>query len=232
MLKVRRSKERGATKTPWLYGLHSFSFGEYRDMAHMGFASLRVINEDVVAPSGGFPTHPHRDMEIVTYILSGALEHQDSMGNTSIIQRGDIQRMSAGTGVLHSEFNHSKQEPVHLLQIWFLPEEKGITPSYAQKHFSDADKTGKLCLLASRDARQGSIALHQDVDIYASILAKDQSLSFSPSPARKQWLQLAKGSVEVNTLLLNTGDGLAISEETALTIHSMEDAEYVLFDMA
>jgi len=193
MLTIRKSSARGHARFSWLNSAHSFSFGEYYDPAHMGFGRLRVINEDVVAPGGGFATHGHRDMEIISYVLDGALEHKDSMGNGSVIRPGDVQRMSAGTGVTHSEYNHSKEAPVRFLQIWFLPDRKGREPGYEQKHFPAADKRGRLKLVASNTGRDGSVSLNQDVDMYAALFDGDETARHELAAGRSAWVQVANG---------------------------------------
>jgi hypothetical protein len=231
MITVRKAGERGHFDFGWLDTYHTFSFGDYYDPEAMGFRSLRVINEDFVAGGRGFPTHPHRDMEIITYILSGALAHRDSMGNGSVIRPGDVQRMSAGTGVRHSEANSSDAEPVHLLQIWIVPSEYGIAPGYEQKAFTDDEKRGRLRLIASPDGREGSVTIHQDVSLYAAVLDADQQVSHELPAGRHAWLQVARGAVELNGRELNQGDGAAVSGEPALTIRGREDAEVLLFDL-
>ncbi|MCK6418645.1 MAG: pirin family protein [Alphaproteobacteria bacterium] len=230
MIALRKSSERGITKLDWLDGKHSFSFGRYYDPAHMGFGPLRVINEDRVAPGGGFATHPHDNMEIVTYVLEGALQHKDSMGNGAVIRPGDIQRMSAGTGVTHSEFNASKADPVHLLQIWFLPEKRGISPSYEQRSVPAAEKIGTLKLVIAPDGRDGTVKIHQDIKMYVGLL-DGQDATFTPDPGRLQWLQVARGSVNLNDQALEQGDGAAIRDEKVLRITNAKGAEVVLFDM-
>ena len=231
MIKIR-GLMRAATCFRWLNTFHTFSFGDYYDPSFMGFRSLRVINEDFVRGGRGFPTHGHRDMEIITYILSGALEHRDSMGNGSIIRPGDVQRMSAGTGVTHSEANPSREEAVHLLQIWILPAEQGRAPSYEQKAFSEEQKRGQLCLIASADGREDSVTVHQDTSVYASVLGRDAEVVHSLAHGRHAWLQIARGAVGLNDELLNQGDGAAISSEEQITIRGREDAEVLLFDLA
>jgi len=198
----------------------------------MGFRSLRVINEDWVAPGEGFPTHPHRDMEIITYVLEGALEHKDSLGTGSVILPGDGQRMSAGTGIRHSEFNHSQSDPVHLLQIWILPDKQGHKPGYEQKSFPAAEKQGKLRVIASPDGRDGSVTIHQDAKLFVSLLAPGQEVKHELGAGRSAWLQVAKGGVELNGQSLRQGDGVAITEESKLSIKGVEDAEVLLFDLA
>ncbi len=232
MLAIRRSQERGHANHGWLDTHYTFSFSDYYDPEHMHFRTLRVINDDRVAGGGGFPMHPHRDMEIVTYVLEGGLEHRDSMGNGSVIRPGDVQRMSAGTGVTHSEFNASKTEPVHLLQIWMFPERKGIKPSYEQKMFSEADKRSRLRLVASPDGRDGSVTIHQDNELYATVLRKGDQVRHELKPERHAWVQVARGSVKLNGQELAEGDGAAISEEKAIELAGLKDAEVLLFDLA
>jgi redox-sensitive bicupin YhaK (pirin superfamily) len=232
MIKIRKAEERGHFDFGWLNTYHTFSFGDYYDPTHMGFRSLRVINEDVVQKRRGFPRHGHRDMEIFTYILQGALEHRDSMGNGSIIRPGDVQRMSAGTGVTHSESNPSPDEPVHLLQIWILPSEEGIPPDYEEKRFPDDEKRNKLRLIISPDAAAGSVKIHQDAQVYASVLDSDQEVSHSLASGRHAWLQVAAGSVALNDVRLKQGDGAAVSQETAITIAAQEPSEILLFELA
>jgi len=232
MISIRKADERGHFNLGWLDTHHTFSFDRYYDPDYMGFRSLRVINEDRVHPGRGFPTHSHRDMEIITYILAGALEHRDSMGNSSIIRPGDVQRMSAGTGVSHSEANPSQSEPVHLLQIWILPEQKGLNTSYEQKFFADDLKRDKLALVASRDGHDGSVTVHQDVSLYASLLDDGKEVAYELKPKRYAWLQVAKGAVAVNGMNLEQGDGAAISAETDLRISGRAASEILLFDLA
>lgn len=228
---LRKSSDRGKANFGWLDSRHSFSFGHYHDPAHMGFGPLRVINEDRVAGGGGFPTHPHADMEIISYVLDGALEHKDSIGTGSVIRPGDIQRMSAGTGVRHSEFNASKTDPVHFLQIWIIPERRGIPPSYEQKTFMTEQKRGKLCLIGSRDSRDGSIKIHQDVDLFASLLEAGDTVSHALRSTRAVWIQVTKGNITVNRLPLAAGDGLAVADAPELTIKGVNSAEFLLFDL-
>lgn len=226
----RKAEARGRADFGWLDSRHTFSFGAYRDPDFMGFGPLRVINDDRVAPGGGFDTHGHRDMEIVSYVLSGALAHKDSLGTGSTIAPGDVQRMSAGVGIQHSEFNASKTEPVHFLQIWLLPERAGLAPSYEQKNFPDRD--GRLRLVASRDGRDGSVTIHTDADLYASVLRPGDALSHRFQEGRIGWLQVARGAVDVNGTRLREGDGLAIADEPAITITAApEGGEALLFDM-
>ena len=232
MIQVRPAAERGHANHGWLDTWHTFSFDSYHDPDHMGFRTLRVINEDFVAPGAGFPTHPHRDMEIVTYVLEGALQHKDSLGNGSIIRPGDGQRMSAGTGILHSEANASKTEPVHLLQIWIRPERRGIEPGYEQRAFPVEQKRGRLRPITARDAREGAVTIHQDVVLYASVLAPGQQVEHTLAPGRHAWLQVARRAVTLNGIKLNQGDGAAASEEEKLTIRAEKDSEILLFDLA
>jgi quercetin 2,3-dioxygenase len=233
MITIRPAQERGAANFGWLDSRHSFSFGQYFEAEYMGFANLRVINEDKVAPAGGFAPHGHQDMEIISYVLQGALEHKDSLGTGSIIRPGDVQRMSAGTGIRHSEFNASPVDPVHFLQIWILPERKGIEPSYQQKTFTEAEKHGNLRLVGSRDGREGSIEIHQDVDFYAALLADGAEVIHTLGEKRVAWLQVARGEVQLNDLTLSAGDGAAIERESSIILRgSGNGAEVLLFDMA
>jgi len=231
MIKVRKSDERGHASHGWLDTWHTFSFADYYDPEYMGFSSLRVINDDRIAAGAGFPTHPHRDMEIITYLLEGSLAHKDSMGNGSVIRPGDVQRMSAGTGIAHSEFNASDSEPIHLLQIWIQPNQKGLTPGYEQTTFSAAEKQGRLRLVASPDGRDGSVTIHQDAYLYAGLLNKGDHLSQTLAPGRSAYLHVARGEVELNGLHLNSGDGAAITEETNLDLATHSTAEILLFDL-
>jgi quercetin 2,3-dioxygenase len=231
MITIRPSDERGHADHGWLDTRHTFSFAGYRDPTHMGFRVLRVINEDHVAPGQGFGTHPHNDMEIITYVLDGALEHKDSLGTGSVIRRGDVQRMSAGRGVLHSEFNHSEEEPVHLLQIWLYPSVRGLQPSYDQKRFDDDSKRGRLRLLVSPDGRDGSLGMHQDAYLYATILESDAHVTHRFEPGRYGWIQVVDGSVRVNGSELKAGDGAAISDESQLVLTAKQAAEVLLFDL-
>jgi hypothetical protein len=231
-MRIRRSDDRGTGDHGWLHSRHTFSFADYHDQAHMGFRTLRVINEDRVQPGRGFGTHPHRDMEIISYVLDGALEHADSMGNGSIIRPGDVQRMSAGTGVTHSEYNHSRSEPVHFLQIWIQPAERGIEPGYEQKTFPPEDRRDRLRLVASPDGADGSVTLHQDARLYVSLLSPGATISFDRPPERHVWLQVARGRVRVGDTELSAGDGLADSDGSTLEITGADDAELLLFDLA
>ncbi len=235
MIQVRRAKERGHADHGWLNTFHSFSFSDYYDPKFMGFRSLRVINEDWVQPGYGFPTHPHRDMEIITVVLEGSLEHKDSMGTGSVIRPGEIQKMSAGTGVRHSEFNHSKSEPVHLYQIWILPEKEGITPMYEQKAIPAEEKQGKLRLVASPSGGNGSnaVKLYQDAELFTTQLKKSDSVEYELSDKRYAWIQVARGAVNVNGQELKAGDGAAVSQEKKLQITgSADQSELLLFDLA
>ena len=233
MLTLRRAEERGRANFGWLDSRHSFSFGHYHDPEHMGFGPLRVINDDRVAPAGGFPTHPHSDMEIVSYVLEGALEHRDSLGTGSVIRPGDVQRMTAGSGVRHSEFNASKTDPVHFLQVWIVPEREGIKPSYEQKTFSAEDKRGKLRLVGSRDGRDGSVTIHRDVDLYSTLPGEGGTVSHDLKPGRVAWVQVAAGSAKLNGEQLYPGDGVALEDAGRLELEGTSpDAEILLFDMA
>jgi hypothetical protein len=230
-VKIRRSAHRGSANFGWLDSRHTFSFGDYHDAGHMGFGVLRVINEDRVAPGKGFETHAHRDMEIISYVLEGALEHNDSLGNGSVIRPGDVQRMSAGTGIRHSEFNQSSAAQVHFLQIWILPERAGMAPGYEQKHFAPAQLHDALTLVGSRDGRAGSVTIHQDVDLYAAILAPHEQVAHFLHTGRDAWLQVARGAVVLNSERLDQGDGVVVNESGELEIAAITDAEILLFDM-
>jgi redox-sensitive bicupin YhaK (pirin superfamily) len=232
MLTLRKSDDRGKAEHGWLSSRHTFSFSEYFDRNHMHFRALRVINEDWVSAGEGFDTHPHEDMEIITYMVEGALEHKDSMGNGSVIRPGEVQRMSAGTGVEHSEFNPSKNEKAHLLQIWILPAEKGIEPSYEQKEFSEAARKNKLKLVASPDGSDGSVTIHQDAQLYAGILEKGSQAEHALKPGRHAWLQLVRGKIELNGQALSAGDGASLSDERSVKIRADEKSELLLFDLA
>ena len=231
MIEFRRSAERGHANHGWLDSYHSFSFADYHDPRHMGFASLRVINEDVVQPGQGFGTHSHRDMEIITYILDGALEHKDSMGNGSVIRPGDVQRMSAGSGVQHSEFNASRRDLVHLLQIWILPDVTGIEPGYEEKHFDAASRRGRLRLIASVDSREGSVKIHQDASVYAALLDGDERATHTMVAGRVAYVHVARGSVTVNGHALGAGDAAKIGAEAAVSLTNGTNAEVLLFDL-
>jgi quercetin 2,3-dioxygenase len=231
MITIRRAKERGHADHGWLDTFHTFSFADYWDPRHMGWGPLRVINEDRVAPASGFPTHAHRDMEIITYVLEGALEHRDSLGTGSVIRPGEVQRMSAGTGVRHSEYNASKTEPVHLLQIWIEPARTGIAPGYEQKTFGEAERRGRLRLIAAPDGRDGAVTIHQDANVSAATLARGERVEHALAPGRLGWLQVARGALLVNGEQLAQGDGAAIEGERAITLEAVEPAETLLFDL-
>ncbi len=234
MLTVRKSEERGRTETDWLESRHSFSFDRYSDPAWMGFSVLRVINDDRIAAGAGFPTHPHRDMEIFTWVLSGALAHRDSLGHGSILRPGEAQRMTAGRGIAHSEFNPSPSEPLHLLQIWLLPERRGLDPGYEQKAFPEEERRGRLRLLVSPDGTEGSIRIHQDARISAGLFGPGEAWEEPLGPGRQAWLQVARGSVRANGRRLEEGDGAALSEERRVAIEGIEGpelAELLLFDL-
>ena len=232
MISVRHASERGTANFGWLDSRHTFSFGDYHDPEQMGFGALRVINEDRVSPGQGFGTHGHRDMEIISYVLEGALEHKDSIGTGSVIRPGDVQIMSAGTGIRHSEFNHSKTEPVHFLQIWVVPDRQGIAPRYEQKTFPDADKRGRLRLVGSSDGRDGSVIIHQDAKIFAALLNTGDHVTHALPHERRAWLQVVRGTVAINGLELHTGDGAAVEDEPTLTVTAkLDDTEILVFDL-
>ena len=231
MMNLRLAQERGHARFDWLESYHSFSFADYYDPRHMGVSNLRVINEDWIAPAGGFPTHGHKDMEILTYVLEGALEHKDSMGNGSVIRPGDVQYMSAGTGVRHSEYNASDSETVHLLQIWLLPNRLGATPRYGQRHFSVEERRGRLVLLASPDGRAGSIATHQDALLYATLLGEGESITHRVEAGRQAYVHLARGEARVNGQALEAGDAARIQGEPEVRIEAAGDLEALVFDL-
>lgn len=231
MIQVRKAHERGHANHGWLDTYHTFSFADYRDLAHMSFRSLRVMNEDRVQPGQGFGMHAHRDMEIITYVLEGALEHKDSMGNGEVLRPGELQRMSAGTGIEHSEFNPSPTEPVHLYQIWLFPDRRGYSPSYEQTAFADDEKRGQFRLVASSDGRQGSLTIHQDAQVYLSLLDHGQQIRHELQPGRHAWLQVLRGTVELQGHSLSAGDGAAVSEEPGLSIEAAEPSAVMLFDL-
>lgn len=231
MMNLRPSGERGRAHLGWLDSYHSFSFADYYDPRHMGVSNLRVINEDRIAPGGGFPTHGHKDMEIVTYVLEGALEHKDSMGNGSVIRPGDVQYMSAGTGVRHSEYNASDSEPVHLLQIWLMPNKPGVSPSYDQRHFSLDERRGRLALVVSPDGRNGSIATHQDGLLYAAVLSPGEAVTHELQGGREAYVHLARGEARVNDEVLGAGDAARVRREAGVRIEAATDAEVLLFDL-
>jgi redox-sensitive bicupin YhaK (pirin superfamily) len=231
MIDIRPSSERGRTRLGWLDSHHTFSFGDYYDPDHERFATLRVINDDLIAPGRGFGMHPHRDMEIISYVVEGALEHKDSLGNGSVLRPGEVQRMSAGTGVLHSEFNPSKSDPTRLIQIWILPERRGIEPGYEQKTFPLTEEPGRWHLVASQEGRDGSVSLHQNVDLYAAILRPGDEVSHRIAEGRRVWLQVARGSVRLNDQELQAGDGAALTDEETATVRADTAAEALLFDL-
>ena len=231
-LTLRRADERGGANLGWLDSKHTFSFGHYFDADHLGFGALRVINEDRVAPGGGFPTHPHNDMEIVSYVLDGALEHRDSMGNGSVIKPGDVQRMSAGTGIRHSEYNASKDNPAHFLQIWIVPEENGLAPSYEEKTFTPDHKRGQLCLVGSRGGAAGSVRIHQDVNLYATLLGEGDAVRHNVVHGRGAWVQVVRGTFRVNGADLKAGDGASVTEAGMLELTGTSDqSEALMFDL-
>jgi redox-sensitive bicupin YhaK (pirin superfamily) len=232
MIQVRRADDRGHAEHGWLDSRHTFSFADYHDPRFMGFRTVRVINEDRVQPGRGFGTHPHRDMEIVSYVIDGALEHKDSLGTGSIITPGDVQRMSAGTGVTHSEFNPSKTAGVHFLQIWLLPERNGLPPSYEQRTFPEAARRDVLTLVASRDGRDGSVTIHQDVALYATLLSKGTATELALRPGRHAWVQVVRGDVVTNGEHLTAGDGAALTDERAVRVQADTESELLLFDLA
>jgi len=231
LTEIRRSAERGLADHGWLRSLHSFSFADYHDPHRMGFGPLRVINEDRVQAGRGFGAHAHRDMEILSYVLEGALAHRDSMGNGSVLRPGDVQRMTAGTGVTHSEYNGSEREPVHFLQIWIEPEARGLAPGYEEKHFDDARKRGRLALIASRDGREGSVRIHQDASVYAALLDGGDGVEFAQKPGRRSYLHLIRGSARANGESLEAGDAIESTGEARIRIDGARDAELLLFDL-
>lgn len=228
----RPSEQRGHANFGWLDSRHTFSFGRYYDPEHLGFGALRVINEDKVAGGAGFDTHGHENMEIISYVLDGAIEHKDSIGTGSVLRPGEVQRMTAGTGVRHSEFNHSPTDPLHFLQIWIIPERDGLEPSYEQKMFQPEVRQGKLALLGSRDGRNGSVTIHQDVDLYGSLLNGGDNVNFDIREERKVWVQVVRGTVTANEQPLYAGDGLGVLNSGELVISATDDAELLLFDLA
>lgn len=231
MATLRAASERGRSNHGWLESAHTFSFSSYYDARYMGFGPLRVINDDRVAPGAGFGAHGHRDMEILSYVLEGALAHKDSLGNGSVIRPGDVQRMSAGTGIQHSEFNASATEPVHFLQIWIVPDQVGHAPGYEQKYFSAEEKRGRLLLVASRDGREDSVSLHQDAEVYAALLDGDDAVEFALNSGRLAWIQVARGELRVDDQPLHEGDGLALDEPGRVRLDSARAAEVLLFDL-
>jgi redox-sensitive bicupin YhaK (pirin superfamily) len=231
MMAIRHAEERGTANFGWLNSRHTFSFGNYYDPRFMGFGPLRVINEDKVQPGQGFGTHGHQDMEIISYVLEGEMAHKDSLGSGSVIRPGDVQRMSAGTGVRHSEYNASDSDPLHFLQIWIMPERNGLEPSYEQKTFTDSDKSGQLRLVGSRDGRDGSVTIHQDVDLYAAKLADTDSVTYQLPAGRKGWVQVASGDVQLDDQALSAGDGVALEGPHSITLTTSTATEVLLFDM-
>ena len=231
MIKVRPSDERGLARHGWLESRHTFSFAEYFDPAHMGFRALRVINEDRVQPGEGFGSHPHRDMEILTYVIEGGLAHRDSTGSAMVLRPGEVQRMSAGTGIVHSEFNASREEPVHFLQIWIVPDRQGLDPGYEQRAFPLAERKGRLRLLAAPDGRDGALLLHQDASVFGAVLEPGARLAHELAPGRHAWLQVVKGKLALNGHPLAAGDGASASGEERLVLESGDDAEILLFDL-
>jgi redox-sensitive bicupin YhaK (pirin superfamily) len=231
MIQIRQADDRGHAQFGWLNSYHTFSFGGYYDPQHMGISNLRVINDDTVTPGGGFATHGHRDMEIVSYVLEGALEHKDSMGNGSVIRPGDVQRMSAGTGVMHSEFNHSKEEPVHFLQIWLEPNKVGVKPGYAERHFPAEERRGRLVLLVSPDGRDGSLQAHQDSFMYGTLLETGEEVQHEFAPGRRAYVHVARGTVAVNGQPLGSGDGAKIEDTRRVHLEGLGSTEVLLFDL-
>jgi redox-sensitive bicupin YhaK (pirin superfamily) len=231
MITVRKSKERGASNFGWLDSKHTFSFGHYYDPKNMGFGALRVINEDVVTGGNGFGTHPHDNMEIISYVLEGGLAHKDSIGTGSVIRPGDVQRRSAGTGIAHSEFNASKNDPVHFLQIWVLPDERGLKPSYEQKSFPADERKGRLQRVGARDGRDGAVTIHQDLDLFVANLDKGDAVSHRLAPRRKAWVQVTRGEVSVNGTVVGQGDGAALTDEAEVAIAANDNAEVLVFDL-
>lgn len=231
MFVIRKSEDRGTASFGWLNSKHTFSFGHYYDPEQMGLGPLRVINEDRVKPGAGFDTHGHRDMEIISYVLDGALEHKDSIGTGSVIRPGEVQRMSAGTGIRHSEFNHSNEDPVHFLQIWIVPEREGLEPSYEQKVFADSEKRGRLRLVGSCDGRDGSVTIHQNVNLFVGLFDTGENARFLLPSDRQAWIQVARGELDVNGKRLTAGDGAAITDVETIHIEGRKDAEVLVFDM-
>jgi redox-sensitive bicupin YhaK (pirin superfamily) len=232
MLTVRKASDRGHANHGWLDSFHTFSFADYYDAKHMGFRALRVINEDRVTAGMGFGTHPHRDMEIVSYVLEGAIAHRDSMGNGEVLRPGEVQRMTAGTGVTHSEFNPSRTEGLHFLQIWIVPKKRNLTPGYEQKAFPSQERQGKLRLVAAEDGRDGALTIHQDMAIYAALLAAGEEVTHALAKGRGAWIQVTRGSIEVDGTTLTAGDGAALEDVSEIGIRGVEAAEFLLFDLA
>jgi redox-sensitive bicupin YhaK (pirin superfamily) len=232
MFDIIRSESRGGADHGWLQAKHTFSFADYQDPARVRFGKLRVINEDRIAPGQGFGTHPHNDMEIITYVISGAIEHKDSMGNGTVIPAGDVQRMTAGTGVLHSEFNHSQDEELHLLQIWIFPEENGLEPGYEQTPFPREAKLNRLCLIGSQDGREDSVTIHQDVDLYASLLESGKQVTLDGVADRRVFIQVVSGELRINGELVGAGDGMQIRQEDSVNITALSESEFLLFNLS
>ncbi|MEM6536844.1 MAG: pirin family protein [Pseudomonadota bacterium] len=232
MITVRKAGERGQANFGWLDSRHSFSFGHYFDPEHMGFGPLRVLNDDRVAPGAGFDTHGHKDMEIISYVLEGALEHKDSIGTGSVIRPGDVQRMTAGKGIRHSEFNHSSDDPVHFLQIWIIPEKDGLEPGYEQKSYDEVERRGRLKLVGSRDGRDGSVTIHQDVNLYAGVFGQGEEASVDVGKDRGVWVHVAQGTAEVEGRELSEGDALAATRKDRITIKGVDNAEILVFALA
>jgi quercetin 2,3-dioxygenase len=232
MINLRKAGQRGHFDHGWLNTYHTFSFASYYDPDHMGFRSLRVMNEDRVKPGMGFGMHGHQDMEILTYVLEGGLAHKDSLGNGAVLRPGELQRMSAGTGIRHSEFNPSKDEPVHFNQIWMLPDADGLTPRYEQRKYSDAERSGKLKLVAAKDAKDGALAIHQNAQVYSALLAPGEKASYTLAPARHAWVQVARGAVKINGESMQAGDGAAVSQETLVELEAQDASDILLFDLA
>ncbi len=231
MISIRPSQERGQTKLSWLDSRHTFSFGEYHDRKHQGFQQLRVINEDLVQPGKGFDTHSHRDMEIISYVLEGTLAHKDSVGTSSLIRAGEVQRMSAGTGIRHSEYNPSKTSRVHFLQIWIVPNQRGLEPSYEQRAFTREDKRSRWRIVAAKDGREGAVKVHQDAELYIAILDPGDKLTYELQPKHYAWVQVTRGEVMLNNQRLVQGDGASVSQERLLETRTMTQAEVILFDL-
>ena len=232
MITVRRGGQRGSSRFDWLDSRHTFSFGDYYDPQHMGFSDLRVINEDRVVPGAGFPAHSHRDMEIITYVLQGALAHKDSTGTSSVIRAGDVQRMSAGTGIRHSEYNASRTEPVHFLQIWIIPDKSGLAPGYEERSFDLQKNSGRWILAAAPDARDGAVKLHQDAQLWLGLLPEGKQLSYPVRPGRRAWLQIMRGKVTLDGTMLAASDGAALQDESLLGVNALEQSELLLFDLS
>ncbi|HIK26482.1 MAG: pirin family protein [Oscillatoriaceae bacterium SKW80] len=232
MITIRKAEARGYANYGGIESYHTFSFANYYHPEYMGFRKLRVINEDIIQAGKGFGNHPHRDMEIISYVIKGCLEHKDNMGNNSLIRPGEVQKMSAGSGIVHSEYNHSKTECTHFLQIWILPDKKSLPPSYEQKMYSEEEKRGRLRIIASQNGREGSVKINQDVDLFASLLDVGQQVEYQIKPNRYAWVQVVKGAIAFNEQVLSAGDGAAVSHENRLVFEAKKDAEFLLFDLA